>query len=107
MNFVSTNNGHYIYDRRTAEEFLESLGIDKEDFDSICGFMYRDNDYDTLKDRYDSLKDEFDAYEASLDARHSLLCEIQNICDEALSMQRISKSRERFKAISEMIYQEL
>lgn len=107
MNFVSTSNGHYIYDKRTAEEFFESLGIDEQDFDSICGFMYRDNDYDNLKSEYDSLKDEFDSYEATLDERRSLLCEIQNLCDEALSMKRISKSRERFEAISRMIDQEL
>lgn len=95
-------NGKFIYNEDTARDFLADLGMDKFDVEAFIGLL-AGRKIEELEYQRDAAIQEEKAQEAWGDSVRSLMCEVQNVCDEALSMQRITKPRERFEHIGKLI----
>lgn len=95
-------NGKCIYNQDTAYELLADLGMDKFDIRAFIELLAGDR-IEELEYQRDVAIQEEEAQEAWGDSVRSLMCEVQSVCDEALSMQRISKPRERFEHIGKLI----
>lgn len=100
---IVLTNGEILSDERELTDYLEQCGFSPESLEDISG-MLQYNEVQELRSHLNCADSELRSYEASLDSLHSALNEIQNICDEKLKMQRISKARETFEAISKLIY---
>ena len=99
-------NGIFVYSEATAYELLESLGMDSMDVQDFKNMLCSD-EVDEAEYRADIAKQEFEAMESYTEHVQSILNEVMNIVDEALNMERISKPRERFEAIKNLIEKEL
>lgn len=99
-------NGIFVYSEDTALDLLKSLGMDNMDVENFKRLICSD-EVDEAEYRADVAKQEYEAMEAYTENLQSVLNEVLNIVDEALNMERISKARERFEAIHNLIYKEL
>ena len=79
------NDGTFIYDSRTAEDYLGSLGMDKDDIIAIQKYLSEKYEQHTV----DYWKQEAKEWEKdsvhNYELRNGLICEIQNLADELAS----------------------
>lgn len=99
-------NGTCIYSEDTARDFLHGMGMDNMDVEEFARMLCED-EIEEAEHKADVANQEFQAMEAYTDHVQSVINEVLNIVDEALNMERISKPRERFEAIKQLIYNEL
>ena len=99
-------NGIFVYSEDTAHDLLNSLGMDSMDVESFKRLLCSD-EVDEAEYKASIAKQECEAMEAYTENLQSVLNEVMNIVDEALNMERISKARERFEAIRNIIDSEL
>lgn len=82
---VIVKNGEYIYNSRTAIDFLYSLGMDNIDINTFRQYISEDGEEHTLdywkQEAKEWEKDSIHNYEL----RNGLICEIQNLADELAS----------------------
>ena len=82
---ILLSDGTCIYNSRVARDFLESIGIDKLDFEELCAY---------ISDEYNPYAVEYwetEAKEWELDSAHEyekregLICAVQDLADELAS----------------------
>lgn len=102
-------NGIFVYSEATALDLLKSLGMDSMDVENFKSMLCSDEvgKADEAEHKASIAKQEYEAMEAYTENLQSVLNEVLNIVDEALNMERISKARERFEAIENLINKEL
>ena len=102
-------NGIFVYSEDTAMDLLKSLGMDNMDVENFKRLICSDEaaKVDEAEYKADVARQESEAMEAYTEHVQSVMNEVLNIVDEALNMERISKARERFEAIHNLIYKEL
>lgn len=93
----------YIYDSRTAEDYLGSLGMDDEDIVALQTYLSEKYHVHTI----DYWKQEAKEWERDsvrqFELRNGLICEVQNLADELASGKGGTKARyaEKFKDLCE------
>ena len=97
------NDGTYIYDSRTLEDYFYSLGMDDLDIEAVQNYLnekYETHNIDYWKNEAKEWeRDSVREYEL----RNGLICEIQNLADELASGKGGTKAQyaERFKELCE------
>lgn len=94
-------NGSPVVDRNTAAGYLQqNLDLDQFDIEDLFKTITKESEY-----RISVLADENTYQEQHIDGLYSVLNEICNLCDDRLRQPRLSKSRETFEAIRNLIEQ--
>jgi hypothetical protein len=75
-------NDTFIYDSRTAVDFLCSLGMDRVDIEEMIEFLSEQYSTRTVKFWENEAKEWEHESAREYELRNSLICEVQNLADE-------------------------
>jgi hypothetical protein len=82
---ILLNDGTYIYDGRTAIDFLYSLGMDNIDIDTFQEYISEDGEEHDIEYWKQEAK-EWELHSAhQYELRNALICEIQDLADKLAS----------------------